>query len=83
MRRYQQQEDTRSVVYIELREHELASPEFLLTATHFLVVWRYDPDFTRQKAGGYGPDRSRPRNDGRSTLPRGSSQVKSWGYALT
>ena len=46
-----------------------------MTASHFLVVGsrrnvsRYDLDFTRQKSGYYGPDRSRPRDDGRSPLP--------------
>ena len=51
--------------YIERNNASLAtSPEFLLTASHVLVVWRYDLDFTRQKSGYYGPDRSRPRDDG-------------------
>ena len=57
----------------------------IMTASHFLpvvvqqaVVWRGDMAIStirsrfhapRQKSGYYGPDRSRPRDNGRSTLP--------------
>ena len=41
----------------------ITSPEFLLTASYRLVVWRYELDFTRQKSGYYGPALSRPRDE--------------------
>ena len=49
---------------IDRDQYMLTSPEFLLTASHVLAVWRYALDFTRQKSGYYGPDRCRPRDDG-------------------
>ena len=51
-------------------QRELTSPEFLLTASYRLVVWRYELDITRQKWPG--PE-STPRWWPKHTSPGGTS----------